>query len=1078
MSRKIWMGVAAALLVMVVMGAVAVGGVLHWQAKRTANWLAQAEKWYAAGDWPMARNNYRLYLTKVPTDGEAVLKFADANERILTDRRGSLELAANAYHMYLQHNRGNIEVEKRLLNVFKKAKTWEELSHYAGTFMKQHPEEVDFAYLRALALERAGHSAEAIEAYRALVAREDARPEAYGQLAVLLVRERNVTEAEAVVDKALEKGANDPETLREVARYYEALRDYSQADATLVKGLELRPNDSKLLVARARLKMQEKQLSEALTFAKAAVEAAPDQPDVLVTLAQIYALMENYNGALETLGRLTPEMQVDNPEALAMYADLLYSRDKLEEARAAVALYAEAYPTDQTLRDYFRARDLLASREPERVKEAVRLFQSITDRNPDWPPAQFLLAVSYIQSGETNRNRARIALEIYLKNNPTDDKARGLWQTITRTTPSPSEIRASARRLLATQDVRAEELIQSARQIMVTQDRASTQTDDLQLQKTLLERAIAREPAYPKGYQSLAEVLVAMGDYDGAIACTEKARSYGVSDEDLFLSRALVALARHDDEALRRDIEQTCSQANVTPNLTMDWAGFFALKGRRDLSELVLENAERRFGPELQGRFAVFRAVLSANVDPPAVAVGQAAAAEALAQGNEALKNDLRNARLDIARRLLMSGIDVEVDEALGLLKEIRTADPDNVNAKAVEAIALLRSTPPQLQRSQELLDEVKDVDPKNVTALLGLSELDLRKGNLQSAIEHARSAATEAPDSPVVNMQLARLYVKAGSSAEAQAKLDALSTAEPDNPDVLDLSIQNAIAEKRLDQAENLLVKLESTATDRPDGQVRVTVLRARLLAARGQVNDAEAVLKRQLTETPESLQLVSALAEMYAKGNRLDDAVALYEDYAKRHPDDAEPLVELARMYLAENREDAVSKASTALIRARVIQPFQPEATREMIRVQFKRKDLSEALSWCDKYLEQIPNEPSVLFDKAQLLAAQGKLPEALKAVTSAVEREPRVEYRAFKGWLHKDLREYREALTELESIYPNPQGTSGVVDLLMAEIYLGSGNISRARAFLEAASAKPDADPQRVAALRTRLGGESSS
>ncbi|MDX9974083.1 MAG: tetratricopeptide repeat protein, partial [FCB group bacterium] len=311
----------------------------------------------------------------------------------------------------------------------------------------------------------------------------------------------------------------------------------------------------------------------------------------------------------------------------------------------------------------------------------------------------------------------------------------------------------------------------------------------------------------------------------------------------------------------------------------------------------------------------------------------------------------------------------------------------------------------------------------------------------------------------------------------EALAALDTVLSQDGANVQALRMAIESCIASDRLPQAEEKLKRIEEVAGTDPSQAAMVAALRGKLYAARGQGDEAEALLRKQFDENKDDLEALRNLAGALRSLKRLPEAEALYREYTERHKDSAEAWVDLAQLCTQQEDPNAVSRASEALTRAMLIDPNNVRAIRQMIQVQLRRGNLLEALNWCNRYLEREPDNPEVLYQKAILLRQRGNLPEAVKSLDAAIAMVDQAEYKALRGLVYVELKDYGKGLQDLQEVANGPQTSLAQVDLAMAEAYLATGRDELARQYFESAQRKASGenqtvDPQRLQALGERI------
>ncbi len=1083
MSRRVWIGLGIAAVVLVVLAGASVAGYFWWRENRIAHWHARAQEEFAKGEWYMARNYYVNYIIQRPRDTEALLNYAHAESRILENRETALSHAAVAYHQYLQVVPDDVEIQKKLLALYNRLESWADLESYAEFFLQTHPDDIDFLYYRARGIDANGKRAEAIEAYEDLIARGGHPREVYTRLALLL-HERNRSQAEEFVARIAEERADDPQARLALADYYRQTRQHERAGQELEGARRLAPEDPEVLTALARHALETREPEQALEYANMALERDPGSANAAIYKAHAYALRQKMDEAIQALQAMSPDARVDNPQSLIFLAELLYSRLRLEEADAVVAEYTKAYPREAGWREYLAAHERLAKWEkdanPEDLAEAVEQLELLVQRRPNLQPAQYLLGVALLENGQ--RSRAQSVLRSYQRKNPTDQNVARIldYEFGSGMTSEEAEIQAEV--LLKSDTARASDLVDAARALAAAPG-SRNRPEDLKTLRALLEEAISRDPNLTRAYRALVDVLVLAGDTEGAKAVLARAEEAGLSSSDLRRAYASVALGENDLDAAWSRYEGMLAEADAAnASVVAEWAGLFAERGHLDLAYRAIDEARRAFPVERHPSLAVEEAILASSWEDPTQALARIDRAATRASDSPALQPKLNQARLEVARRLLMEWEGDPVDQVRTQIERVRETEPDSPGAQALEAQLLLRQDPPDIPAARERLEQVLKQDEQNAVALLGLSEIAFRSGAVAQAREYARRAASTAPGSVPVTLQLARTLMASNEHLQAQAALDAVLEAQPDNVVAIRLYADSCIDSERWPQAEKCLEKLRALSEGDAEAETALAALQGKLLLARGEGDDAERVLRDRYEANPDNYDSLRALAASLVARGQLAEAEALYASFVERHPEEARALVDLARVQIEANTPEKLTEASNSLTRAMLILRDDPQAMREMIRLQARRQNVVDALTWCDRYLGVQPQDAQILYQKAVLLSSlPDRLDEALTCVEAAIGVAPEPAYRELRGLIRVAQKDYRGGIEDLQAASESRGTTTAQVDLALAEAYLATGQRERARTAYESAREKASqqpVDPLRLEDMARRLREEGST
>jgi len=180
------------------------------------------------------------------------------------------------------------------------------------------------------------------------------------------------------------------------------------------------------------------------------------------------------------------------------------------------------------------------------------------------------------------------------------------------------------------------------------------------------------------------------------------------------------------------------------------------------------------------------------------------------------------------------------------------------------------------------------------VPARLVLADAYAVEGRLADADRELGVAVAQAPNSAVVQAQVARLRLAQGREAPARAALATALTIDPTSPAALASLTQLDLRAGRAAAARARLQK----AVDTHPKDARLWLLLGRLAFATGDSSGAERALRQAVTEDPDSIDAYGLLAHIYALRGELASAERELEAIVQRHP---RPLA--ARIMLGVN-------------------------------------------------------------------------------------------------------------------------------------------------------------------------------
>ncbi len=210
-----------------------------------------------------------------------------------------------------------------------------------------------------------------------------------------------------------------------------------------------------------------------------------------------------------------------------------------------------------------------------------------------------------------------------------------------------------------------------------------------------------------------------------------------------------------------------------------------------------------------------------------------------------------------------------------------------------------------------------------------------------------------------VAPVQTALLYTahEGGSEPErALERLEAALEARPGHPRVLRAIAQIELRLGRTDQALERLDRLAESGRMSPP----LRVIRARLLAERGELEEAEREALAAFQAAPDYSEAMQVLVGLYRKQQKLAAAIASFEQADEVGALSAPGRVLLARLYLSEGREAvALEQLEAAVAENRALSG----AKNDLAFLLAKRGgDLERALELAREASQAQPNDPSV--------------------------------------------------------------------------------------------------------------------
>jgi len=423
---------------------------------------------------------------------------------------------------------------------------------------------------------------------------------------------------------------------------------------------------------------------------------------------------------------------------------------------------------------------------------------------------------------------------------------------------------------------------------------------------------------------------------------------------------------------------------------------------------------------------------------------------EAVVEYRNAIQQDPRygEARLKLAEAYMRLG-----DAPNAYREAVRAADllPDNVKAQITAGNLLLIGG--QFEDAKTRAERALEKEAANIEALLlranalaGLKKTDDAIVSIQEAIRANPSSATSF--SSLGNVQALQ-----GKTAEAEEAFKRAVSIEPRN-----LNARLALVNFYWSLARIKETETELTAALQIEPR---NVLANRMLAAyyarTGRLPEAEAPLKVVADAEP-GASSTFALADYYVAAKRLDDARRLLGPMAEKGGDDAAGAK--TRLAALDAVTGDYAKAGARAGEVLAAQPVNADALLVKAKVLQQSGRLDEALTALQTAAQADPRSASVQMALGRLHLQRGDSDAALKAFSAATLNDSRLFAAAVEASkLHLAAGHLDEA-EQLASNAFKAAPSSGDTQLLMARIHIARGRLGQADAALKALAASSPA------------------
>lgn len=328
------------------------------------------------------------------------------------------------------------------------------------------------------------------------------------------------------------------------------------------------------------------------------------------------------------------------------------------------------------------------------------------------------------------------------------------------------------------------------------------------------------------------------------------------------------------------------------------------------------------------------------------------------------------------------------LDDAKAYLKTITDKAPDYLPVWS--ALARIANRQQKYDEALQLIQNVLTRDPDNIDARVVQAESWTAKHEARKAVDSLETLNRNYVDVPVIKYALARSYLENNNLNQAMEQAD---QAVRLSPGFVDAVILQAQLHLRNNDAKSVIPSLSAIVRASP-GLIPAEMLLAEAYRVDGRLDDAVTLLQEQIKRTPQNAAPYFLLGSVLRQQNKIDDARRALEkaaEIAPENPSSTEQLVELdivnkafaqghervkkllekhpdsgaayfleAKLDIAEGKYDL---AEAALLKAIDLNPNLPGVFELLIPTYNQTHKLTDALNEMNAVLAKNPNDVRAL-------------------------------------------------------------------------------------------------------------------
>jgi tetratricopeptide (TPR) repeat protein len=374
----------------------------------------------------------------------------------------------------------------------------------------------------------------------------------------------------------------------------------------------------------------------------------------------------------------------------------------------------------------------------------------------------------------------------------------------------------------------------------------------------------------------------------------------------------------------------------------------------------------------------------------------------------------LRRNRRPEAERAAREALTLNDDniEAHRVLGQIYAAVADTLNGRSQAAQLESAANQAIAHLERVVADTTSVVD---LTLPYTLGRLYLRVGNTAKAVEALTRVVNQNPNSVQARLLLAQAFAASDDVKGAVETLDAIVEDEPrvastlaqyqeqagllkdaaDNytralalqPMSRELKFRRAAVMFSAKEYERSATFAAEAQTQHPD-DLRFPRLHARALFAGGSADKAFSVLEPTARAFPRDANTQFALADLYNDSGRDRDAERTIRQFLTVEPDNADALNYLG--YLLADKGRALDEAIKLVERALDADPNNPSYLDSLGWAHFRRGDFEQAEKYLTPAATRLDNNAVIQDHFGDVLAARGRIQDAIAAWTKALASE----------------------------------------------------------------------------------------
>ena len=304
------------------------------------------------------------------------------------------------------------------------------------------------------------------------------------------------------------------------------------------------------------------------------------------------------------------------------------------------------------------------------------------------------------------------------------------------------------------------------------------------------------------------------------------------------------------------------------------------------------------------------------------------------------------------------------------------------------------------------------------------LAELNLRFGNVDTALDYARKAVDEEPSEPGARLLYAGILEGVGREQEAEPIYRELIQEFPTQFDAYVLLSNSYVKRNKVDDAITLLRGLLS----RNPNEVLARYYLGQAYEKGGKLELAEAEYRAVVAADADRSNAVPDLLRVLLLQKKAEDAKALCNEVLKKDPNNVLARKALGHLMLGEQNLDA------ALEHLKVVEGAEEDASDTRFKIaliQMGKQNFKEAMRELSLVLAKNPSHDEARYYLASMYAGGGRRKEAITELRQIQpSSEIFVRSRTFLAFVLRQINDFRGAESAIKDAYSRAPNDPQVV------------------------------------------------